>query len=124
MTARWYRISGTAPVCGWCLAEAVVIVAASLRCRPVCVNTSKKSVDFIGMLMKRILLLITCFSWPVSSLLASEIGDPDRGMRLYPVCTACHGAQGAGNAAMKAPKIAGQMSWYVCLLYTSDAADD
>lgn len=42
MTARWYRISGTAPVCGWCLAEAVVIVAASLRCRPVCVNTSKK----------------------------------------------------------------------------------
>ena len=63
--------------------------------------------------MKRILLLITCLSWPVSSLLASEIGDPDRGMRLYPVCTACHGAQGAGNAAMKAPKIAGQMSWYV-----------
>ncbi len=63
--------------------------------------------------MKRILLLITCLSWPMSSLMANETGDADRGKSLYPVCTACHGAKGAGNAAMKAPKIAGQMSWYV-----------
>ena len=63
--------------------------------------------------MKRILLLVACLGCPASALWANETGDAARGKNLYPVCTACHGPQGAGNAAMKAPKIAGQMSWYV-----------
>ena len=40
-------------------------------------------------------------------------GDADAGKALYPVCTACHGAQGQGNQAMNAPKLAGQESWYL-----------
>ena len=50
---------------------------------------------------------------PWGAVFANEVGNADRGKSLYPVCTACHGVSGAGNPAMKAPKISGQMSWYV-----------
>ena len=40
-------------------------------------------------------------------------GDAAAGKSLYPVCTACHGAQGQGNQAMNAPKLAGQETWYL-----------
>jgi len=40
-------------------------------------------------------------------------GDPAAGQAAYAVCTACHGAQGEGNPALNAPKIAGQEPWYV-----------
>ena len=50
---------------------------------------------------------------PWGAVFANEVGNADRGKSLYPVCTACHGVLGAGNPAMKAPKISGQMSWYV-----------
>ncbi|MDG1134426.1 MAG: c-type cytochrome [Pseudomonadales bacterium] len=39
-------------------------------------------------------------------------GDPAKGKSLYPVCTACHGVNGAGNQAMGAPKISGQLAFY------------
>ena len=63
--------------------------------------------------MTRSLLWIVCWCMPLGALLANEAGNADRGKSLYPVCTACHGVSGAGNPAMKAPKISGQMSWYV-----------
>ena len=44
---------------------------------------------------------------------ARVAGDPAAGMPLYAVCTACHGAQGEGNAALHAPKLAGQGDWYL-----------
>jgi cytochrome c oxidase subunit 2 len=39
--------------------------------------------------------------------------DPVAGKALYAVCAACHGAEGEGNAAMNAPKLAGQGAWYL-----------
>ena len=44
---------------------------------------------------------------------ASPKGDAKNGQKLYGVCTACHGAQGAGNPAMNSPAIAGQEDWYL-----------
>ncbi len=35
------------------------------------------------------------------------------GKALYTVCVSCHGADGAGNKALNAPRIAGQQVWYV-----------
>jgi cytochrome c oxidase subunit 2 len=40
-------------------------------------------------------------------------GDAIAGQAQYAVCSACHGAQGEGNAAMHAPKLAGQDAWYI-----------
>lgn len=40
-------------------------------------------------------------------------GSAEAGRGLYPVCTACHGAEGQGNRAMSAPKIAGQHGFYL-----------
>ena len=35
------------------------------------------------------------------------------GQALYPLCGACHGAQGEGNAMLNAPKLTGQEGWYL-----------
>jgi len=40
-------------------------------------------------------------------------GDAKAGEPLYAVCGACHGAQGEGNPALNAPKLAGQGDWYL-----------
>jgi cytochrome c oxidase subunit 2 len=45
--------------------------------------------------------------------LAITGGDATAGQAQYAVCSACHGAQGEGNAAMHAPKLAGQEGWYI-----------
>jgi cytochrome c553 len=37
----------------------------------------------------------------------------ETGQRSYQVCSTCHGAQGEGNAALKAPALAGQFDWYL-----------
>jgi cytochrome c oxidase subunit 2 len=39
--------------------------------------------------------------------------SPSAGRQLFATCAACHGVDGAGNAAMKAPPIAGAADWYV-----------
>ena len=39
--------------------------------------------------------------------------DLAAGQALYAVCSACHGANGEGNVALNAPKIAGQEAWYL-----------
>ena len=40
-------------------------------------------------------------------------GDAAKGKVLYSVCAACHGANGEGQEALNAPKLAGQQDWYV-----------
>ena len=40
-------------------------------------------------------------------------GSAEAGAALYTTCLACHGADGAGNQALNAPRIAGQSSWYL-----------
>lgn len=44
-----------------------------------------------------------------------EASPPDAaaGSALYAVCSACHGAQGEGNAALNAPKLSGQDTQYM-----------
>jgi len=40
-------------------------------------------------------------------------GNPEIGKALYPVCGACHGANGEGNLALNSPKLSGQEGWYI-----------
>lgn len=40
-------------------------------------------------------------------------GDAEAGKALYGACTACHGANGEGNAALLAPGLAGQSESYL-----------
>ena len=40
-------------------------------------------------------------------------GNAAAGQAQYATCIACHGAQGEGNQALNAPKLAGQQAWYV-----------
>ena len=44
---------------------------------------------------------------------ASAAGDPAKGKAAYAVCSACHGANGMGNKALNAPRMAGQEPWYL-----------
>lgn len=46
-----------------------------------------------------------------SNLMAA--GDAAAGKEAFGTCVACHGANGEGNQAMNAPKLAGQEAWYV-----------
>jgi cytochrome c oxidase subunit 2 len=45
--------------------------------------------------------------------LASAAGDIERGKQLYAVCSACHGPNAEGMAALNAPANAGQDPWYM-----------
>ena len=61
-------------------------------------------------------LFIFYFSLIVGIGLPNNIfaaGDLKKGKAAYAVCTACHGANGAGNKALNSPSIAGQEAWYV-----------
>jgi cytochrome c553 len=44
---------------------------------------------------------------------ASVKGDSKAGETLYALCASCHGAQGTGNEALKAPRLAGTDDWYL-----------
>jgi len=44
---------------------------------------------------------------------ALAAADPAAGAGQFAVCTACHGQDGEGNAALNAPRLAGQPAWYV-----------
>jgi cytochrome c oxidase subunit 2 len=48
-----------------------------------------------------------------AELQALAEGDPAQGQAMYAVCAACHGANGEGNIALNAPKLAGQEDWYM-----------
>ena len=44
---------------------------------------------------------------------ATMEGDLVAGKNAYTTCAACHGADGKGNKALNAPKIAGLQDWYI-----------
>jgi cytochrome c oxidase subunit 2 len=53
-------------------------------------------------------------SLPAPPRMAATISaSPTAGRQLFAACAACHGADGGGNPAMKAPPIAGHADWYV-----------
>ena len=53
-------------------------------------------------------------SYPTfAEVLERPAPDAAAGQVLYPVCSACHGAQGEGNEMLNAPKLAGQHGWYL-----------
>ncbi len=56
-----------------------------------------------------LLLLVTIGFAPV--VLAA--GDAAKGKALYNICSACHGANAEGTAALNAPANAGQDPWYM-----------
>lgn len=54
-------------------------------------------------------------SLPQAATTAPTVADADaaRGKKAFAACVACHGQEGAGNAQLNAPPIAGQADWYV-----------
>jgi cytochrome c oxidase subunit 2 len=40
-------------------------------------------------------------------------GDAEKGKQLFTPCIACHGAEAAGNEAVKAPPLTGANDWYL-----------
>ncbi|MBX2885777.1 MAG: c-type cytochrome [Granulosicoccus sp.] len=49
----------------------------------------------------------------VSSSWVAAAGDPAKGKAFYASCAGCHGADGMGNAALNAPRLAGQLEGYL-----------
>lgn len=49
----------------------------------------------------------------VVSFSSFAAGDAAKGKKLYTKCISCHGKDGMGNKAQKAPMIAGQHTWYI-----------
>ncbi len=60
--------------------------------------------------MKTLLAVVALFTLVSAQSFAA---DAARGQTLYKTCIQCHGTNGEGNAAMKAPRIAGQYDWYI-----------
>ena len=50
---------------------------------------------------------------------ATVRGDVAHGRKLYQACAACHGAKGAGNAALQAPALAARTDWYLATQLTN-----
>lgn len=50
---------------------------------------------------------------PLPAQRSQNTGNASRGQTLYATCAACHGADGKGNEALKAPKLVGQADWYL-----------
>lgn len=50
---------------------------------------------------------------PAANAAATIEGNVDNGKALYANCAACHGANGEGNTALNAPRLAGQHDWYL-----------
>ena len=50
---------------------------------------------------------------PAAPSKVSVSGSAENGKSLYALCVSCHGADGAGNKALNAPRISGQKNWYI-----------
>jgi cytochrome c oxidase subunit 2 len=50
---------------------------------------------------------------PDNPVEATVTGDAQRGEKIYRVCGACHGWDGQGIQAVKAPRMAGLQDWYL-----------
>lgn len=62
--------------------------------------------------MKNVRLLTLVMTLGMACNVFAE-GDAAAGKSAYATCTACHGANGEGNKALNAPKLAGQEDWYL-----------
>lgn len=60
--------------------------------------------------MNRCALLFLVFSLFTANTFGASA---EKGKTLYASCVQCHGEQGEGNPAEKAPMIAGQFDWYI-----------
>jgi len=60
---------------------------------------------FKSLLLPGVLILLLAPAAPASDVAA--------GKASYALCVVCHGANGEGNVAMKAPMLAGQEAWYL-----------
>ena len=61
-------------------------------------------------LVRSVLLLLVTVGFAPVGLSA---GDAAKGIALYNICAACHGANAEGTAALNAPANAGQDPWYM-----------
>src|SRR5579862_7513123 len=52
-------------------------------------------------------------SWQALALLSMWVGPVFGEPRNFEYCTVCHGAEGNGNPAIRAPRIAGLEPWYL-----------
>ena len=50
---------------------------------------------------------------PAVTAAVTVSGSAENGKTSFAVCVSCHGADGAGNKALNAPRISGQQEWYV-----------
>lgn len=57
--------------------------------------------------MMRILVRLLCVAWLFGPALL-QAAEPDLG-----ICMLCHGSEARGNAAVRAPRIAGMEAWYL-----------
>lgn len=60
----------------------------------------------------RVITLLLCMLSSISLLKVTK-AEAKSANELYQTCVACHGQQGQGNDALKAPQIAGQPAWYI-----------
>jgi cytochrome c553 len=61
--------------------------------------------------MKKLMILA---AMAIVSLISTPLlaGDAAAGKTVFMQCVACHGQNGEGMEALKAPKLAGQHAWY------------
>ena len=59
--------------------------------------------------MKKLCLLFLIVSTTYAQM---PMGNSSNGQTLYKKCIACHGKKGEGKKSQKAPRLAGQYSWY------------
>jgi cytochrome c oxidase subunit II len=52
-------------------------------------------------------------TFPDNPVEATIVGDVERGRRIYRTCGSCHGWEGQGIQALKAPRAAGLQDWYL-----------
>jgi cytochrome c oxidase subunit 2 len=60
---------------------------------------------------KRVASYISTLTAPAAT--ATVKGSVPRGKELFSVCASCHGADGAGNPLLQAPRLAGMSDWYL-----------
>jgi len=68
--------------------------------------------------MKKVLMTVAALGMAASFGSAVAAGDAAAGKGTYGVCSGCHGANGAGNEALKYPKLAGLDAAYVATQLT------
>ena len=61
--------------------------------------------------IKRVAYYISTLT--ATTAMATVKGSASRGKELFSRCSSCHGADGAGNPLLQAPRLAGMSDWYL-----------